>query len=100
MYQFFLWKISQFFLNFDEAHFPFDGSTGRATRVLVPRGSKVVNRRATGTKEGITVGLTISADGTLFPPQIVTAGKADVPGQGTIQMEAFEEAAYIQSSEG
>ena len=89
-------------LNYDETAFPFNAATGRAEKVFAPTGAKTVNAREPGTKETMTVGLTISADGHFYPPYIICKGseKKRFPTPENMALEAFPEAAYTQNENG
>ena len=89
-------------LNFDETAFPFNAATGRAEKVFAATGSRSVNAREPGTKETMTVGLTISGDGHFYPPYIICTGssKKKFPSPDNMAMEAFPDAAYTQNEKG
>ncbi|KAG8712307.1 hypothetical protein FRC09_020010 [Ceratobasidium sp. 395] len=51
------------------------GSSGNSERVIGPQGSKIVYQIRTGSRETITVIVTICADGTSLPPTVIFKGK-------------------------
>ena len=86
--------------NMDETATPFDGASGRAMRVVVKKGTRAVNKRATGTKEGLTVTLTASASGVILPAFVISKGKTPVPKPTSIAMEAYPKASFINTESG
>ncbi len=86
-------------LNSDESGFALNSAGGKDQRVLAMVGSRIVQKKAAG-KTHITVQCTIAADGTMYPPMIISPGQREYPRATTINKDAFPEALYTSSANG